>query len=125
MLYDHMDLRVTDLRRVRKLYDAIMPALGFSRIEESDTEINYHRPEKDHSQPFFGLMLESDHCGNASRIAFRAGSREEIDSIARLAESAGALAFEPPEVYDPEHPYYYATFFEDADGNKLEVCYRE
>ena len=39
-----------------------------------------------------------------------------------MARAAGARNIEGPEVY--EEPGYYAVFFEDPDGNKLEVCYR-
>ena len=125
MLYDHIDLRVSDLANVRPLYDALLPAMGFSRIDESDTDVNYHRPEKDHAHPFFGLMVDPEHRPNGSRIAFRVDSRKEIDRLAAIARTSGARAFEPPEIYDEDHPYYYATFFEDGDGNKLEICCRE
>ncbi len=125
MLYDHVDLRVTDLRKVRALYDALLPALGFTLIEDGAEEINYHEPGKQRSRPFFGLMLDRDHRPDRSRIAFRASSRDEVDRLAAIAHKAGAPAFEPPENYSAEYPWYYATFFEDADGNKLEICYRE
>jgi len=125
MLYDHIDLRVTNFEKVRALYDAILPALGFSRLNEGPEDINYHRPAKNHAEPFFGLMLDPKHRPNGSRIAFRVDSRQEVDRIANVARNAGARAFEPAETYDADHPYYYAAFFEDADGNKLEVVYRE
>ena len=59
---------------------------------------------------------------NETRIAFWAESREEVDRIAEIARAAGAKNIEGPELY--EEPGYYAVFFEDPDGNKLEVCHR-
>ena len=124
MLYDHVDLRVTDLAKVRPLYDALMSAMGFSQTDEDGENINYHDPDMDRRQPFFGLMTDSEHHPNGTRVAFRAASREEVDRLAKVARSAGARAFEPAENYNGSS-WYYATFFEDADGNKLEICYRE
>ena len=125
MLYDHIDLRVSSLAKVRELYDALLPAMGFSRLEQDDEDVNYHRPQPDRSGPFFGLMQDSQHRPNGTRTAFRANSRSEVDRLAQIAHEAGARAFEPPAPYSAESPSYYAAFFEDADGNKLEICFRE
>ena len=124
MLIDHIDLRVKDLAKARAFYDALMSAMGFSRFDARDDDINYHHPEKEWSHPFFGLMADPDHRPNGSRIAFRASSREEVDRLAEVARSAGARELEGPEAYYGS-PRYYAAFFEDVDGNKLEICYRE
>ncbi|MBV8151939.1 MAG: hypothetical protein JOY59_10310 [Candidatus Eremiobacteraeota bacterium] len=58
-------------------------------------------------------------------MALRAADRGEVDRLAALAREAGAMAFEAPHVCVEYTPFYYATFFEDVDGNKLEICYRE
>jgi catechol 2,3-dioxygenase-like lactoylglutathione lyase family enzyme len=125
MLYDHIDLRVTDLEKVRPLYDALMTAMGYTHVDEDGENINYHQPPKRRDREFFGLMRDSGHRPDGSRVALRASSRGEVDRLAEIARTAGARAFEAPENYSPESPWYYAAFFEDADGNKLEICYRE
>jgi catechol 2,3-dioxygenase-like lactoylglutathione lyase family enzyme len=125
MLFDHVDLRVSDLSRVRGLYDALLPAMGFSRIAEDADSICYYRPGDDRSAPFFGLDVDPDHRPNGSRVALRGANRAEVDRLAAIARDAGAAAFEPPQVCEEYTPFYYAAFFEDADGNKLELCYRE
>ena len=125
MLYDHIDLRVSDLAKARLFYDPLMSAMGFTRFDTDGRNINYYLPSRDRTQPFFGLMERPGHRGDASRVAFRAGTREEVDRLAKVAKEAGAQAFEAPENYDPDTRWYYATFFEDMDGNKLEICYRQ
>jgi predicted lactoylglutathione lyase len=69
-------------------------------------------------------MTDPQHRANGTRIAFRANSRDEVDRLAEVARAAGARSIEGPENYGGS-PRYYAVFFEDADGNKLEICYRE
>lgn len=124
MLFDHVDLRVSDLAKTRRLYDALFPPMGYSRIAEDAESICYYRPNEDRKEPFFGIVLDPNHRPNGSRIALRAASRGEVDRLATIARDAGATAFEAPHVCVEYTPFYYATFFEDADGNKLEICYR-
>jgi predicted lactoylglutathione lyase len=125
MLFDHVDLRVSDLAKTRRLYDALLPAMGFSHIAEDDETICYYQPGGDRSITFFGIDLKPGHRANGTRLALRASSRSEVDRLADIAKDAGATAFEAPHVCEEYTPFYYATFFEDADGNKLEICYRE
>jgi catechol 2,3-dioxygenase-like lactoylglutathione lyase family enzyme len=125
MLFDHVDLRVSDLTAARRLYDALLPAMGYSHVAEDAESICYYRPGGDRSAPFFGIDLEPDHRPNGSRIALRAANRSEVDRLGEIARQAGAAAFEAPHVCEEYTPFYYATFFEDADRNKLEICFRE
>ena len=125
MLFDHVDLRVSDLAKVRPLYDALLPAMGYSQLGEDAESICYYRPGDDRQAPFFGLDRDPAHRPNGSRIALRADSRAEVDRLAAIARGAGATAFEGPELCEEYTPFYYAAFFEDADGNKLELCFRE
>jgi hypothetical protein len=48
-----------------------------------------------------------------------------VDRLSSVAQNAGATAFEPPALIEEYSPFYYASFFEDAEGNKLEICFRE
>jgi catechol 2,3-dioxygenase-like lactoylglutathione lyase family enzyme len=125
VLFDHIDARVSDFVKVRRLYDALLSAMGYSRISEDHESICYYTPDGDRSKPFFGIVLDSAHRPNRSRIAFRAADRADVDRLAAIARAAGATAFEPPHVCTDYTPFYYATFFEDQEGNKLEICYRE
>ena len=122
--FDHIDLRVHDLAAARPLYDALLPALGLTDIHETDDVIEYYEPRRiDAPTRFVGLNASPGHRGTASRIALTARSAADVDRLASLAVAAGALNVEGPEIpYSLEQ--YYAVFFEDASGNKLEICYR-
>ena len=122
MLHDHTDTRVSDLARARPLYDALLPALGYTRVTGDESCIYYHLPGDD--VDFFGINTDPGHHPNGTRIAFGAASREQVDQLAAIAKAAGANAFESPHLCVEYAPDYYAAFFEDADGNKLEICCR-
>ncbi len=124
MLIDHVDMRVAALSAVRSLYDALLPAMGYSRINADETSVGYHRPDETGTEPFIWLVQEVGHRPGGTRIAFAAASRSEVDRLTRVAQSAGARELEPAQLVPDYGPNYYAAFFEDAEGNKLEICFR-
>ncbi len=123
-MYDHVDQRVTDLSRSRPVYGALMAVMGFTQISEDPESICWYDPRDPKRQPFFSLVRASEHQPNGARVAFRAESRQNVDRLAEAALRAGARSFEAPHECTEYTPRYYATFFEDAEGNKLEVCCR-
>src|SRR6059058_359423 len=79
----------------------------------------------DRPSEFFGFTEDKNHRPNGTRIAFWADTREEVDRMAELVREAGGKTLEGPEICTDYSPGYYAFFFEDPDGNKLEICCRE
>ena len=122
--FDHIDLRVRDVERAKKFYVPVLKALGFTVDQKVKDWVSYEALQtKGEPTEFFGFTHDPNHKPNGTRIAFWAESREEVDRVAKVARAAGALNIEGPEVY--EEPNYYAVFFEDPEGNKLEVCCRK
>ena len=120
--YDHVDLRVHSLAEVRPFYETLLPALGFTRRAEIEVMLQLEVGETDGSAEFFGVTETTLHQANACRIAFWAESTAEVDRLADIVRHAGARNIEGPN-YD-EGPGYYALFFEDPSGNRLEICHR-
>jgi catechol 2,3-dioxygenase-like lactoylglutathione lyase family enzyme len=122
-LFDHIDLRVKNREVAQRFYAQILPAIGF-RVDKSGKKWGLFEAEGELPVDFFGFDEEADHQPNANRIAFWAPSREAVDKVAEVVRKAGAKNIEGPELCVDYSPGYYAVFFEDPDGNKLEVCYR-
>jgi catechol 2,3-dioxygenase-like lactoylglutathione lyase family enzyme len=122
---DHIDLRVSDLERAQKFYSKLLPALGFVRDRSSRRCGIFYAAGGDKPDAFFAFNQDRRHRANATRIAFWAGSRAEVDRLARLVRKIGGKHLEGPELCRSYSPGYYACFFEDPDGNKLEICCRE
>ena|SRR2546428_11510985 len=122
---DHIDLRVKNFERAKRFYEKLLPELGFT-CDRSDTEWGtFYSAGKDAPSDFFGFTTDPDHRPNGTRTAFWADTREEVDHIAELVGKIGGKNLEGPEVCAGYSPGYYAFFFEDPDGNKLEICCRE
>ena len=123
--FDHIDLRVRDFAVARKFYERLLPALGFTR-DKSDQEWGTFYAETDGvPTEFFGFTEDKNHRPNETRIAFWADTREEVNRITDVVRAAGGLNLEGPQVWPEYTAGYYALFFEDPDGNKLEVCCRQ
>jgi catechol 2,3-dioxygenase-like lactoylglutathione lyase family enzyme len=120
--FDHIDLRVRSLAEARPFYEALLPALGFTRRTELDGWLQFEAVESGGPAEFFGIAEAILHQPNTCRIAFWAESPGEVDRLAELVRQAGAREIEGPG-YD-EGPGYYALFFEDPSGNRLEICHR-
>ena len=121
--FDHIDLRVRRLADVRRFYEQLLPALGFTREVAVTGWLTYETEGGNGPSEFFGVTESASHVANESRIAFRAGSIEDVDRLADIAVRAGARHVEGPMFYDNDS--YYAVFFEDPSGNRLEICCRE
>jgi len=132
-LLDHIDLRVKDIQTTTKFYAGFLPQLGFVREKHEappegslgETFHTFYSAGGDRPSEFFGLTADENHRPNGTRIAFWADTREKVDEIAKLVRQAGGKNLEGPEVVPDYTPGYYAFFFEDPDGNKLEICCRE
>jgi len=122
-LFDHIDLRVKNREAAQHFYAQVLPAIGF-RVDKSGEKWGLFEAEGSVAVDFFGFIEEKDHQPNGNRIAFWAPSREAVDKAAEVIRKAGAKNIEGPELCVEYSPGYYAVFFEDPDGNKLEVCHR-
>ena len=123
-LFDHIDLRVRNRKAAQEFYAQILPAIGFA-VDKSGEQWGLFEAEGGKGVDFFGFTEEADHRPNGNRIAFWAGSRAAVDKLAEVIRKAGGKNIEGPELCLEYSPGYYAVFFEDPDGNKLEVCCRD
>ena len=124
-LLSHLDVRVRDRKVAAEFYDAILSTLGAIR----DDGANFTTwqippsgaPDDWEADEWFGITEDPACSPGETRIAFTAPSRGTVDAIATILPAAGARDIEgPEEAYGPK---YYAVFFSDPDGNRLEICY--
>jgi catechol 2,3-dioxygenase-like lactoylglutathione lyase family enzyme len=126
LVFDHVDLRVRSLEEARRFYGAVLGALGMVEFatDEARSEqrwLAFGYPEQ--AIPIVALFFAAEVPPSLTRIAFAAESQEEVDRAYEAAASMGALALEPPALCPEYFPDYYAAFFSDPDGNRLEVAY--
>jgi catechol 2,3-dioxygenase-like lactoylglutathione lyase family enzyme len=121
--FGHVDLRVSDIAAALAFYDQLLPALGFTERYHGEEWKVWATTERLPSTAYFAITEERGHVANSIRIAFWVATDVEVDRIAEIARSAGAADLTGPK----QMPYsrgYYASFFADPSGNRLEVYVR-
>jgi catechol 2,3-dioxygenase-like lactoylglutathione lyase family enzyme len=123
-LFDHLDMRVRDMREAEGFYDLVLPALGFPTKGRTPHCVYYEALTAHPKPEFVALIEEPAYIASSTRIAFWCDTREALDSVSAILVTARARNLEGP-MFCPEYsPTYYAVFFEDPSGNRLEVACR-
>ncbi|MEY3360028.1 MAG: hypothetical protein RIS67_1301 [Pseudomonadota bacterium] len=116
-------LGTNDLPRAATFYDALLAEIGAARFMESDRFIAWAvSPEA----PSLGICLPFDGkpatVGNGSMVALALDSNEKVDRLYAKALALGGTDEGPAGPRGMSG--FYAGYFRDLDGNKLNVfCY--
>jgi predicted lactoylglutathione lyase len=110
-----------DLPRAARFYDALLAGLGAKRAMEMEHFIAWApasgSPMVSVIKPFDGKAAT---VGNGVMIALAAENKEQVDAIHRKALSLGAKDEGAP---GPRGKGFYAAYFRDLDGNKLNAFF--
>jgi catechol 2,3-dioxygenase-like lactoylglutathione lyase family enzyme len=118
--FGHIDPRVGDVQTALPFYEELLPALGFTERYHGDRWKVWATTESLPSTAYFAITESPGHAPNENRIAFWVASNDDVDRIAEIARKAGATELSGPKPM-PYWPGYYAVFFADPAGNRLEV----
>ncbi len=123
--FSHIDLRVRDFGDATEFYREFLPAIGFPEPWDGEEWRGNSASGAFPSKAFFGFTEDPQHQPNGTRIAFWVSSPTEVDRVAEIIQRAGGRNIEGP-LFNPEYSEtYYAVFFEDPSGNRLEVVHRQ
>ena len=122
---DHLYVAVSDLERSERFYDAVMKLLGFRKGTKpiaGERHLHYFNPVTQYTiRPAKTPDATHDpYRPGLHHLCFRVPSRSEVDEAARELVALGVAASEP-RLYPEYAADYYATFFADPDGIRLEI----
>ena len=126
----HVDLVVSSIERSLPFYRDLLGPLGFHRVGEVEGErgetiwyiggagssIGLREAQTQSDRPYDRYRVGLHH------IAFEASSRAGVDERAQWLRNQGAEIESEPQEYG-YMPGYYAVFFYDPDGIKLEIVH--
>jgi glyoxylase I family protein len=125
---NHVSLTVNDLARSRAFYDRLLPALGYRLLFEEPGSFGFKGA--DGLKLFFTLAAEARRGETFDRyrvglhhLALQAPDRAFVDSVHAKLVEWGVKILDAPAEYPQYDPGYYAVFFLDPDGIKLEVVH--
>ena len=122
---DHIEIFVKDRIKAAKWYEKIF---GLSIIKEYELWSSIGPlfiGNKDKSVKLAMFEGKKDNDGSINRMAFRASGKNFVDFITRLDDmQVFFLKHRVTKENLVDHEISYSIYFEDLDGNKLELtCY--
>ena len=152
-LPNHLDLTVSDLARSSAFYDLVLTTLGYAKSSEyagdvpcwvmKYKDVRMSRAQDAQERPADGaggafsiglhqarsdrlalhsLRSHDRYSTGLHHFALHADSRADIDAFHALLVNEGVTVLDAPAEYDYT-PGYYAVFFADPDGMKLELVH--
>jgi catechol 2,3-dioxygenase-like lactoylglutathione lyase family enzyme len=120
---DHLVLSVGDFARSRDFYDEVLGFLGFKRKYDMQDACGWS------NRKTLFWIAAADAKGKKRKYrkgdigfhhyAFELGSRKDVDDLGAFLVKHGMTVIDPPGEYNGD-ANYYAVFFIDPDGMKLE-----
>lgn len=122
---DHLHISVRDTHASESFYDGVMKLLGFRksvRLIERERHVSYFnrvleytlRPAHD------GRYTDPYSVGSVHHLCFQVRDRASVDEAQRRLRELG-IETSVPSLYPDRRPDYYATYFKDPDGLRLEI----
>ena len=116
-------LGTNDVARAAAFYDELLAEMGVTRMMEFGGRGYAWAAAMD--QPMLCIMTPRDGqpatVGNGVMAAIAADSREQVDQIYNKAIELGGADEGPPGLRAEGGDGFYAAYFRDLDGNKLDV----
>jgi predicted lactoylglutathione lyase len=113
----YVTLGTNDIERAARFYDELLAEIGASRFMDTDTFIAWsaapNAPALSVTKPFDGNTAT---VGNGVMVALVMESQGKVDALHKKAMELGATDEGAP---GPRGPGFYAGYFRDPDGNKL------
>ena len=115
----YVTLGTNNLERAAAFYDALLGELGAKRVMKSETFIAWSaaqdRPAISVTKPYDGKAAT---VGNGTMVALVVDSTDKVDHLYNKALELGGTDEGPA---GPRGEGFYAGYFRDLDGNKLNV----
>ncbi|WP_374571554.1 VOC family protein [Phenylobacterium sp.] len=129
----HVDLTVADPQVSRPFYDAVLGFMGYRLSAEHPAGFDWDL--EDGAGGFCSIGVVAAKGPNRARahdryspglhhLAWNAGSRDDVDALHALLQEIGAQVLDAPADYPQYGEGYYAVFFADPDGLKLEYVFK-
>lgn len=123
-IFNHVQIKVKDLKTSRKFYNCIMAALGYQVVLEIKGVVMGYGTSV-HDMFEIRQFDEKSPLSRCVHLAFNAPSKESVNAFYHKALENGATCNGKPGVRPEYEEGYYAAFVIDLDGHNIEAVYSE
>jgi len=118
---DHFGLGVPDVGAAKVYYDELMPMLGFQACFGNGYCPTDWRGAQLFLYPVADAEAYSRDRAGLQHIAFLVSTRAEVDVVHEWVRNRNDEVLHRPRVFPQFGEHYYATYFLDPHGFKIEV----
>ena len=116
----YVTLGTNDMEKSAAFYDALLGTLGATRFMENDSFIAWSTSP---GSPAVSIIKPNDGneatIGNGIMIAIAMDSHDKVDAFYAKALELGGTCEGKPGIRGGDDSNFYAGYFRDLDGNKL------
>jgi glyoxylase I family protein len=129
---NHVDLTVRDPDISRPFYEAVLGFMGYRQVSAHPRGYDFDLERPGGGFCSVGIMraegggrtrAHDRYSPGLHHLAWSAESRGDVDRLHALLLDIGATVLDAPADYPAYGPGYYAVFFADPDGLKLEFMH--
>ena len=125
-MLSHVTIGSSDPNKASEFYDQVLKTLGIEVLFNVEGAVAYGEA----AGPKTFLLKPFDGCppspSNGGHVAYLAKTRAQVNAFYQSALQAGGTDEGAPGLRPQYHPYYYAAYVRDPEGNKIQaVCHRK
>ncbi|TAN57932.1 hypothetical protein EPN15_02565 [Patescibacteria group bacterium] len=125
-LAGHLTLAVSNFEKSKKFYDSLFKQIGFKQIRDGEGSAAWATREgfgiwikhAKHTKPRYKYFAPG-----LQHLCVKAKTKKKVDVVYEFMSARKTFVFDKPKFYSEYAPNYYAVFFADPDGIKIEVAY--
>lgn len=122
----HLTLAVSNLEKSKVFYKSLFGKLKFKQIRDGERSVAWTTREgfgiwirqAKHAKPQYKYFAPG-----LQHLCVKAKTKKAVDEIYKLMSTKKTFVFDEPKAYPEYTLKYYAVFFADPDGIKIEVAY--
>ena len=119
-MIDHVSVPVRDLAVSARFYEAVLAALGMSKLESRPATVGFGK-----TYPEFWINLRQEmtpaSAAIGAHVCFRARTTAMVDAFHAAVLAQGGADDGKPALRPQHGEGYYAAFIRDPDGNRIEA----
>jgi glyoxylase I family protein len=129
--FHHIDLSVIDVAASKRVYGPLLEYLGYRCVKDDASGCEWDLVDEGRGaslglrpcDPTLAVHRHDRYAPGLHHLAWRAESRADVDRAHALMVEHGVNVLDPPAHYPQYSGDYYAVFFADPDGMKLEIVF--
>lgn len=124
---DHFEISVRDFEKSKKFYDELLSFLGFKTLFQFPNVIGWTNGKTRYIiksvLPRYKKLKHEKGMVGFHHYAFELSTKKDVDELYKFLVKNKVKILDPPKFYPEYGGPYYAVFFKDPDGLKLEGMY--